>query len=143
MQIRENPVADAAIRMTISYPFWSELFYSMTIYTDEDSPECKTAATDGRNMWINREFYAKQTLPQRVTIVLHELCHKIFLHCSRRGDRHPGVWNEAADHAINTMLKANGFQEPGHLKGGWCCGQKYTGWLVDTIYKDLLNNKYG
>lgn len=136
----QNLIAQAAARISMRYPFWNEILYSCAVFTDEDHPSVTTAATDGRNIIINREFYAKQSADQQVTLVLHELCHKIFLHCSRRGMRDPMVWNIAADHTINNFLKNNHFPEPncGEGSGGWCCDPKYDGWTVDAVYKDLM-----
>jgi predicted metal-dependent peptidase len=96
-----------------------------------------TAATDGRNLFVNPEWYGKLTLDQKVGLVAHEMCHKIFLHCTRRGSRDPQLWNEACDHAVNTLLKKNGMTLP----DGGACDMKYEGWLVETIYKDLVQEQ--
>lgn len=37
--------------------------------------------------------------------IMHELCHPLFGHFSRRGTRDPKMWNAATDIAINEMLE--------------------------------------
>lgn len=131
-----NVATPAAVRLALLYPFWTEVFYSMTVY--EASPEqiaqgLETQATDGRDLWINVDFFKSIPLAQQVVELVHELGHKIFLHPTRRGSREPKLWNIACDHAINTLMKKNGFVIP----PDWLCDMKYAGWLAEAIYADL------
>lgn len=132
--------AAAAVRLTLRYPFWCELYYSMTV--KEATPEqiaagLLTEATDGRNLWINAAFFRSIPLDQQISELVHELCHKMLLHMTRRGSREPKLWNEACDHAVNTLMKANGFTIP----ADWLCDLQYDGWLAETIYADLLKKQ--
>lgn len=141
MNIENSLIADAAVRITLRHKFWSEIFYSCGVVTD--AKHVDTAATDGRNLFINPEFYAKQNLDQKVTVVLHELFHKVFLHPIRRGNRKPSLWGRAADEVTNNFLKANRHPEPAGLVGGWICSEKYSDpmvWTVDAVYADLLKD---
>lgn len=131
-----NIAAAAATRLALHYPFWCEIYYSMDV--QEATPEMvaeglETQATDGRSMWINRPFFTSIPLEQQVSELVHELCHKIFLHPTRRGHRDPKKWNIACDHAVNTLMKANHFVIP----ADWLCNMKYSGWLAEAIYADL------
>ncbi len=131
---RSNCLAPAAVRMTMRYPFWTEIFYSMEVVED---PTVETAATDGRKFWVNPTWWKTLSLEHAVGVMAHELCHKIFLHCTRQGTRDSTLWNVACDYAINSLLKANGFSLPSpHLHDA-----KYDGWLAEAIYADLLQQQ--
>ena len=129
---RTNVTQDAAVRLMMKYPFWSELYYTMTVFQGI-APETSTLATDGRNMWVNEEFWRGLTLELKVAAVAHELCHKMLLHSTRRGPRHPMLWNIAADFVVNSMLKSNGFQ----LGKDWLFDAKYNGWSTEAVYSDI------
>lgn len=133
--------AAAAVRLALRHPFWTEVFYSMTIR--EATPEevaqgIKTEATDGRNLWINKDFWKSIPLDQQVAELVHELFHKILLHNTRRGNRDPYLWNVACDYVINAAMKKNGFQFPTGVPGGWLYDPKYDGWLSEAVYNDLV-----
>lgn len=134
MKQTSNCLAPAAVRLTMRYPFWTELFFSMTVVEDE---AIETAATDGRKFWVNPVFWKGMTLDQQVAVTAHELCHKMFLHCTRRGNRDARMWNVACDYAVNSLLHLNGFTLPvPHLHD-----IKYDGWLAEAIYADLLKQQ--
>lgn len=133
--------AAAAVRMTLRHPFWTEVFYSMTIR--EATPEevasgTQTEATDGRNLWINKDFWKTIPLDQQVAELVHELFHKILLHNTRRGNRDPYTWNVACDYVINAAMKDNGFQFPTTGDKAWLYEPKYSGWLAEAVYNDLM-----
>lgn len=126
----------AAVRLTINYPFWSELFYSMEVRetTPEQSKQIQTAATDGKLLWINRAFYAPLPREEQTKILIHELGHKMFLHPQRMGSREPELWNIACDLAINNLMIENKFG----LDNTWLQDPQYNGWLAEAIYSDLI-----
>ena len=128
--IKTNATQDAAVRLMLKFPYWSELYYTMTIYEDANQP---TLCTDGRNMWVNPTFWATLSLDLKIAALAHEVGHKMLLHCSRRGARHPMLWNIAADYVVNAILKKNGFQ----LGDGWLFDAKYDGWAVEAVYHDI------
>ena len=132
--------APAAVRLTLRFPFWTEVFYSMTIHELDEAKAQElgipTQATDGRSMWINTKFFKGISLDQQVAELVHELGHKILLHPSRRGNRDPKIWNIACDYVINAMMKKNGF--PIETYGGWLLDMQYEGWLAERVYADLM-----
>lgn len=131
-EARTNVTQDAAVRLMMKYPFWSELYYTMTVYQGI-APDVSTAATDGRNLWVNEDFWRELTLELKVATMAHEICHKMLLHSTRRGARDPFLWNVAADYVVNYMLKSNGFQ----LGQGWLFDAKYNGWSTEAVYSDI------
>lgn len=130
MTAASNCLAPAAVRLTMRYPFWSELFYSMGVV---ETDECETAATDGRKFWVNPGFWKTLSLEHQVGVAIHELCHKMYLHCTRQGSRDSKLWNVACDYAINGLLHENNISLPEpHLYDA-----KYAGMLAEAIYSDL------
>lgn len=123
--------AAAAVRLAIKYPFWTEVFFSMNVI---ETTDVETEATDGVNLYVNPSFFSKLKLDDQVTELVHELCHKIFLHMSRRGHREPRLWNVACDYAANSLIKKSGHT----FDNTWLYDAKYDGWLAETIYADLL-----
>lgn len=78
----------------------------------------QTAATNGRKVWWNPEFFLKLLPETRATVLVHELWHPAYLHGIRRGGRDPEVWNVACDIRINNDLENMGFSFVGIE---WCC----------------------
>lgn len=138
--MKTNVTADAAVRLMLGYPFWSELYYSMGVEEDTTIP---TLCTDGRNMWVNPDFWTTLKLDIKISALAHEIAHKMLLHSSRRGARSIIVqsqsghritlWNIAADHVVNNLLAENGFTIP----DTWIMDKKYQGWSVEAVYSDL------
>ena len=104
--------APAAVRLTLRFPFWTEVFYSMTIHELDEAKAQElgipTQATDGRSMWINAKFFKGIPLDQQVAELVHELGHKIFLHPQRRGNRDHKIWNVACVAAGTWVRMADG-----------------------------------
>lgn len=121
---------DAAVRLMLKFPFWSELYYSMGVVEDYTIP---TLATDGRTLWVNPDFWKTMTLSVKISAIAHEVAHKMLLHCTRRGHRNPLLWNIAADYVVNNMLAENGME----LGKSWLHNPKYAGWSVEAVYSDL------
>ena len=136
-QIITDVAQAATVRLTLRFPFWTEIFFSMTVREGTAEEGFETAATDGRSLWINRDFFTKLSLDEQVGLIAHELGHKIFLHPSRRGHREAGLWNIACDFVINALLKDNGFVLP---QGG-LYDPKYAGWSAEAVYSDLLQQR--
>ena len=131
----------AAVRLTMKFPFWCELFYSMDVIEvhkgDPLEQQVQTIGTDGKKLWVNVEYFKAETLDMQVADLVHELAHKMFLHPSRAGFRDPKMWNIACDMAINGLLKDNGFNIQPPPAGDWCYDPQYHGWLAEAIYADL------
>lgn len=99
--------------------------------------ECNTAATDGKNLFFNPEFFMGLTAEERIFLILHEVMHNVYNHGIRLGFRDHKTWNEAADYVINGELIDRGFTMP---KDG-LHNTSYDGWSADEVYEDLIKNK--
>lgn len=112
--------------------FLGPLLARMNFEWRKDIP---TAAVSAKTLYWNPEFFASLDKDTRVTVLAHELWHKAYLHGARRNDRCPDIWNIAADHVINLMLK-----EHGYYMGGfpYVMDDKYIGMSTDEVYDDLI-----
>jgi predicted metal-dependent peptidase len=71
-----------------------------------------TMATDGTRIVYNPAFVDHLKPAELEGTLAHEVMHCALGHQCRRGTRDQGLWNEAADLAINPILTANGFTLP-------------------------------
>lgn len=78
----------------------------------EASHEIPTAATDGRDIFVNPAFFNGLTTAQQEGLLLHEVLHAALAHVARQGGREPKLWNIAADAVINGMLAREGYELP-------------------------------
>lgn len=107
-----------------------------------------TAATNGKTIWFDKDFFESLSLPQRVFVICHEIGHAMWSHLSRarkyqdtgfEGQKfNPFLWNVAGDYVINAMLvncrigkmPDMALHDP---KYGASC-------LVDDVYRELMQN---
>ena len=76
--------------------------------------------------------------PELIGLLAHEVMHPAMQHHTRRGDRDPALWNDAADYAINPILTEAGFTLPGDMLND----PEYRGMTAEQIY-DALNQPHG
>lgn len=111
----ERQVSAAIIQLRASAPFFATLalFARMVPVLHYE-----TAATDGRDVYINPDFWRELSPQQRLGLMAHEVMHAALLHVQRRGARDPFVWNLAADIVVNGLILGQpGFELPqGHVR---------------------------
>jgi predicted metal-dependent peptidase len=82
-----------------------------------------------------------------VGVVAHEVSHCSYKHMTRRGNRHPGLWNCAGDFVINWDLKEAGFTlpyKPSHTvpkdsdEHVHLLDPKYKGMSTEEVYERLM-----
>ena len=109
-------VTEAVSRLIATQPFYAVLL--MDLLTIKETDTIPTAATDGKTLFINPEFFKDKlkNTDERVFVLAHEVLHVIFQHCPRlklyseRGfgpdlkEWSPMKWNKATDYIINYML---------------------------------------
>ena len=112
--------AKAKVNLYQKSPVICFIIYNLiVIFTDK----LDTAGTDGKNLYINPEFFKKLSPGKRVTLLYHEGCHVLFLHGERKGDRDSIKWNVAGDAVINQKALRDNCEE-----------------LDDWVTFDYLNN---
>ncbi|HEU4322056.1 MAG TPA: VWA-like domain-containing protein [Roseiflexaceae bacterium] len=78
----------------------------------KSSAHIPTAATDGRDVFINTAYFGRLETAEQEGVLLHEVLHAALLHVPRRAGRDPQLWNVAADIVVNGMVTAAGYRLP-------------------------------
>ena len=122
-------------------PFWSLVLCKMEIVvcTGYKGRPIATAATDGKHLWVNPDFWSKLTIQERVSLILHEAAHVALGHHVRRQERDPQWWNVAGDHAINNILRKEG----NHIPDSWLCDPQFAGMAEERIYHEIFPGESG
>jgi len=89
-----------------------------------------TAATNGREILYNPEFFLAQSPEVRVSIVLHETLHVVFSHMLRGLDLEHDRFNIAADYVINLIGRDAKFTIP----TDWYIDEKFRGMSAEEVY---------
>lgn len=96
-------------RLCTRTPFLGSLILFAETISSDTIP---TAATNGRQILINPQFFERLTLDQQEAVLLHEVLHAALLHVSRGAGRDAKRWNIAADIVVNGILTREGFALP-------------------------------
>lgn len=104
----------------------------------EDQTE-KTLAVDGKHIFYNPDFVLTLSGELTKSALVHEICHCIFEHPTRRGGRDPALWNRAADYAIHCTMRKAGFT----IGKGWLYNPAFEGMSAEAIYEALKQNSGG
>jgi predicted metal-dependent peptidase len=101
-----DPIIDkiivARVGLLLRHPFFGNMATRLKI--QDGSDWCATAATDGRHLYYNREFFEKLTTKEVEFVVAHEILHNVFDHMGRCEGRNKQIWNAAVDYAVNGQL---------------------------------------
>jgi predicted metal-dependent peptidase len=97
----ERTVSAALLRLRVRQPFFGALALFARYEVTRAVP---TAATDGRTVFVNPDFWTPLTAAEQDGLLLHELLHATLGHNWRCGVRNAEVWNIAADIVINGMI---------------------------------------
>ncbi|MFM2152725.1 MAG: hypothetical protein RL199_1160 [Pseudomonadota bacterium] len=98
-------------RFLLAHPLIATLALHLEIVPVVDG-RLPTAATDGRRLFVNPYFLRGLTPEERVFLLAHEVWHEALLHGRRRGLRDAALWNVAADHEVNHLLRSDGLVMP-------------------------------
>jgi predicted metal-dependent peptidase len=102
-------VSASLLRICQRSPFFATLALHARITITDRLP---TAATDGRDVFVNPNFFGALSPAAQEGLLLHEVLHAALLHVTRRGTRDPELWNIAADIVVNGMLVRDGYTLP-------------------------------
>lgn len=92
----------ARIGLLLRHPFFGNLATRLKV--QDASDWCPTAATDGRHLFYNHDFFSDLTTKEVEFVIAHEIWHNIFAHMLRIEGRNPKIWNFAADYCVNGHL---------------------------------------
>lgn len=111
----QRQISAALLQIRVKAPF----FFALALFARISfSARIPTAATNGRDIFINEAFWRNLQPRERLGLMVHEVLHAALLHVQRRGTREPLLWNIAADVVVNGMILAQeGFALPdGHVR---------------------------
>ena len=116
-----------------------QFFGALMLFADiQESKAIDTAATDGKKIIINKEFFLGLESKEQNALLLHETLHLALLHVTRRGDREELAWNIAADIVVNELIKRN---TSFRLPTGAISDDSYADESVEYIYEKIIKKK--
>jgi predicted metal-dependent peptidase len=137
-------------------PFFSSLLFDLMEVHIGKFPEkfppgiAPTAATDGKNIWVDEAFLNALKVPEAVFLFCHEIGHAIWMHLTRGkyyqdngigGEKFdPLAWNCAGDYLINDMLTKSNI---GKMPAGGLLDRKYSidDHTTEYVYADIIKTK--
>jgi predicted metal-dependent peptidase len=132
-EVREK-IVTARIGLLLKQPFFGNLATRMTLVNGDEW--LGTAATDGRTLYYNSEFFKDLNVKEIEFVIGHEILHVCYDHFGRREHRDPRLYNCAADYCVNAdLIESKIGQRPRKTPGLY--DKKYQGWSSEEIY-DLL-----
>jgi len=127
-------IITARVGLLLRHPFFGNLATRMKIYRADDW--LMTAATDGRNLYYNTQFFNAMNNKEIEFVIAHEILHCVYDHLTRRDDRNPMLYNIAADYIVNNLLVRDRIGAKPKVVD---CFQdfKYEGWTSEEVYDEL------
>lgn len=124
----------ARIGLLMRHPFFGNMATRLKIIENNDW--VPTAATDGRHLYWNREFFEQLSTRQIEFVIAHEILHCVYDHLTRREDRDPKIYNIASDYIVNNTLVK---ERIGEKVDQFPIYQdfKYDGWSSEQVYDDI------
>lgn len=121
----------ALMHVVVHKPFWGALILRLKVV---QSQKVETAATDGRRLVYNPTWLEAKSFDEVVTVLAHLVGHCMLGHPFRRGEREVELFNEAADHVVNLILKRDAsFEVPGDA----FADPRFEGMSVEQVYSIL------
>lgn len=134
-------IYDVKRKILARYPrFGSEIANSHIEF--KDNLPFHTAATDGKNIYVDSEYFKSLSEDDRLFIIAHEVMHIKFMHMYRLTNkegkkRDLEVWNIATDAIINANLERDGFT----IKEGYVNMPEALNYSAEELYQILLQEK--
>lgn len=127
----------ARIGLLLRHPFFGNMATRLRV--EEADDWCPTAATDGRHLYFNTQFFNAMNNKEVEFVIAHEILHCVYDHFSRREQRDPKMYNIAADYIVNNLLVQDRIGTKPKVVD---CFQdfKYKGWSSEAVYDDLMKN---
>lgn len=131
----QDRIIVARVGLLMRHPFFGNMAVRLQVKHCDDW--CPTAATDGRNLYYNTQFFNAMSNKEIEFVIAHEILHCVFDHIGRREDRDPILHNISADYIVNNTLVRDRIGEMPTLVQ---CFQdfKYDGWTSEEVYDDLF-----
>ena len=125
----------ARVGLLLRHPFFGNMATRLIVKNCDDW--CPTAATDGKHLYYNTQFFNAMSNKEIEFVIAHEILHCVFDHITRREDRIPVLHNIACDYIVNNTLVRDKIGEM--VKIVQCYQDfKYDGWMSEAVYDDLF-----
>ena len=125
----------ARVGLLLRHPFFGNMATRLIVKNCDDW--CPTAATDGKHLYYNTQFFNAMSNKEIEFVIAHEILHCVFDHITRREDRIPVLHNIACDYIVNNTLVRDRIGEM--VKIVQCYQDfKYDGWMSEQVYDDLF-----
>ena len=98
-------------QLLLRWPFIGGVIMRMELIPVRDD-RLPTACTDGDNIFVDVNFYAKLKKEERLFVLAHEVWHSVLLHFARRQNRERERFNIATDLEIHFTLEGEKMKEP-------------------------------
>ena len=141
MGISTDLIYDVKRKMLAKYPrFGSEIAVANIEF--KDNLPYHTAATDGKNVYVDPNYFESLSENDRLFTIAHEIMHIKFMHMYRLVDkdgkkRDLKLWNKATDAIINANLERDGFT----IKEGYVNMPEALNYSAEEFYQILLQEK--
>lgn len=126
-------VRDARSGLLMTHPFFGVLSLKLAI---RETTAISTAGVNAQELVFNATFVDTLSNVELKGLIAHEVMHLALGHHARQGNRHPQLWNLAADFALNPALVTDGFTLP----PGGCIDPQYNGMSAEAIYDKLRDS---
>jgi len=141
MKNREDILYDTKRKMLAKYPRFGGEIAASTISFRDDLP-CPTAATDGKNIFIDPDYFESLKENDRLFLIAHEVMHIKFMHMYRLIDKNGNkrdleLWNIATDAIINANLERDGL----NISDGYINMPEALNYTAEEFYDILLKKR--
>lgn len=138
MSANTDLIYDVKRKMLAKYPRFGSEIAMANIEFKDDLP-FHTAATDGKNIYVDPNYFESLSENDRLFTIAHEIMHIKFMHMFRLMDkdgkrRNPELWNIATDAIINANLERDGFT----IKEGYVNMPEALNYSAEEFYQKLL-----
>jgi len=105
--------------------------------------EVDTAATDGRQVLINPEFFNTLSDEDGTGVFTHEIFHNVLGHTAENKPevKYPELMIQAEEIAVNNLVTECGINFSEDLKSKLSFDPSYKGWSTLGIYADLVKKR--
>jgi len=134
----QDRIIVARVGLLLRHPFFGNMATRLKVVHCDDW--CPTAATDGRHLYYNTQFFNELSNKEIEFVIAHEILHCVFDHIIRREDREHIVFNIACDYIVNNTLVRDKIGEPVKMIPIYQ-DFKYEGWTSEEVYDDI-HKKY-
>lgn len=141
MGINADMIYDVTRKMLVKYPRFGSEIADANIEFRDDLP-FHTAATDGKNIYVDLNYFESLSEDDRLFTIAHEIMHIKFMHMYRLKDkdgkkRDLNLWNIATDAIINANLERDGFT----IKEGYVNMPEALNYSAEEFYEILSKEK--